>query len=98
MAPTSQWYDPHRLCEDGNKHEGRLELITWSSGDGELGWGNCIAEESDELKEKFEKEFKGDEKKMYEYWPQGFRWTCCGTEGDQMFGCDHHGTGSGACS
>jgi len=63
-----------------------------------MGWGNCLASESDELKEKFEKEFNSNEEKMYEYWPQGFRWTCCGTEGDQRFGCDHHGNGSTPCS
>jgi hypothetical protein len=63
-----------------------------------MGWGNCLAIESDELKEKFEKEFNSNEEKMYKYWPQGFRWTCCGTEGDQLFGCDHHGEGSTPCS
>ncbi|KAH8743775.1 hypothetical protein F5883DRAFT_33019 [Diaporthe sp. PMI_573] len=99
--PTpSQWYDRYRRCEDGYSHEGKLELITWASttGGNRMGWGNCLASESDELKEKFEKEFNSNEEKMYEYWPQGFRWTCCGTEGDQRFGCDHHGNGSMPCS
>lgn len=70
-----QWYDEHRRCEDGNKHEGRLELITWSAEpadeewDEPMGWGNTIATESDELKRKFENEFHSDEVKMYEYWP-----------------------------
>ncbi|KAG7001403.1 hypothetical protein G7Y79_00032g067560 [Physcia stellaris] len=98
------WYDAHRRCEDGANHEGRLELITWPSlaadtGDEEdLGWGACFAEESEDLKHKFETEYEGDEEKWYHYWPQGFRWTCCGTAGDQMFGCDHHGSGSRACT
>ncbi|KAK0114943.1 hypothetical protein ONS96_013418 [Cadophora gregata f. sp. sojae] len=43
-------------------------------------------------------EFGGSEKKFFEYWPQGFRWTCCGTPGDQLFGCDHHGNGKMPCS
>ncbi|KAH8656404.1 hypothetical protein BGZ61DRAFT_372375 [Ilyonectria robusta] len=100
MPTSSQWYDRHRRCKDGCSHEGKLELITWTStaGGDRMGWGNCLASESDELKEKFEKEFNSNEEKMYEYWPQGFRWTCCGTEGDQRFGCDHHGNGSTPCS
>jgi hypothetical protein len=100
VPTSSQWYDRHRKCEDGNSHEGKLELITWTStDDGErMGWGNCLATESDELKEKFEKEFDSNEEKMYDYWPQGFRWTCCGTVGDQLFGCDHHGAGSTPCT
>jgi hypothetical protein len=100
MPTSSQWYDRHRKCEDGNSHEGKLELITWTStaDGGRMGWGNCLATESDELKEKFEKEFNSNEEKMYDYWPQGFRWTCCGTVGDQLFGCDHHGEGSTPCS
>ncbi|KAJ7939344.1 hypothetical protein B0H13DRAFT_2300616 [Mycena leptocephala] len=26
---TPKWHDKHRMCRDGNKHEGRLELVTW---------------------------------------------------------------------
>jgi hypothetical protein len=63
-----------------------------------MGWGNCLASESDEMKGKFENDFNSNEAKLYEYWPQAFRWTCCGTEGDQRFGCDHHGSGSTPCS
>lgn len=102
--PPQVWYDAHRRCADGANHEGRLELITWPSlaadtGDEEdLGWGACLAEESEDLKQKFETEYEGDEEKWYHYWPQGFRWTCCGAAGDQMFGCDHHGSGSRACT
>ena len=110
MGSSPKWYDKHRLCQDEFKHEGRLELITWSvpatsqRSDGDdwcedMGWGNCVAgEDSDSLKRKFETEFSGSEEKLYEYWPQGFRWTCCGIDGDQEWGCDHHGTGSESCT
>lgn len=110
-ASPSHWYDKHRLCEDRTQHEGSLELITWSvpatnqrpaDSDGfcpDLGWGNCFAgEDSDSLRRQFETEFAGSEERFYEYWPQGFRWTCCGTEGEQKFGCDHHGKGARPCS
>jgi hypothetical protein len=33
---------------------------------------------------------KGNFSKFYDYWPQGFRWTCCGLPGDYQWGCDHH--------
>ncbi len=95
------WIDAHRVCEDGGKHEGDLELITWERVDKDgykLGWGNCYIEESDEMKQKFEKEFNSDHKKLYDYRPQAFRWRCCGTDGNQEFGCDHHGSGSNPCS
>ncbi len=108
---SSHWYDKHRLCQDKAKHEGRLELITWSVPASsqrptdeydfceDMGWGNCVAgEDSDDLRQKFETEFAGSEERFYEYWPQGFRWTCCGNEGDQDYGCDHHGKGSTPCS
>ncbi|KAF9475461.1 hypothetical protein BDN70DRAFT_840872 [Pholiota conissans] len=97
-----KWYDKYRKCRDGNLHEGNLELITWScteTEDGILkGWGNVDIEESADLKEKFEKEFKGDEKELHRYWPEAFRWTCCGTDAGIEYGCDHHGTGSTPCS
>ena len=97
------WYDIHRNCDDGGEHEGRLELITWSTPAADthgedMGWGNCLAEESEDLKRKFEDEFGGDEEKLYEYWPQAFRWTCCGGQGDLPYGCDHHGRGTKPCS
>jgi hypothetical protein len=44
------------------------------------GWGHCIEEEADDLKKKFETEFGGSLEKFHQYWPQGFRWTCCGTD------------------
>ena len=100
-APSRQWYNSYRKCADGAKHEGRLELVTWSVKDHEgedMGWGNVVAEESDDLKRKFEVEFRGDEAKLYAHWPQAFRWTCCGTDGDQHFGCGHHGMGSTPCT
>ena len=99
------WYDAHRRCEDGSKHEGRLELIKWSTqaedaGGEDMGWGNILAEESEGLKRKFDEEFRGDEEKLHEYWPQAFRWTCCGVlaQGEMGMGCDHHGRGKRACS
>ena len=60
MPTSSQWYDRYRKCEDGNSHEGKLELITWPStaGQDRMGWGNCLATESDELKEKFDEKFE----------------------------------------
>ena len=100
-STSSAWYDKHRKCMDGNKHEGRLELITWESPESDkdkTGWGNCFIEESAELKAKFESKYKSDEAKFYGYWPQGFRWTCCGGAGDNNQGCDHHGSGSTPCT
>lgn len=46
------WYDIHRNCDDGGQHEGRLELITWSTpaadaNGEEMGWGNVLVEESE---------------------------------------------------
>jgi hypothetical protein len=94
----AKWYDKHRKCSDGNEHEGELELITWSCSKEETGWGHCFEGESDDLRRKFETEFNGDEETCYKYWPQGFRWTCCGTDADMKYGCDHHGTGSKPCT
>jgi hypothetical protein len=76
----STWYDKYRRCQDGNNHDGKLELITWegkSEGD-DIGWGNVFKDEADDLKKKFEEEFGGDEEKFYKYRSQAFRWTCCG--------------------
>jgi hypothetical protein len=95
---SAVWYDKHRKCRDGNKHEGRLELIIWSCPKEATGWGHCCKEESDDLRRKFEVEFGGDEEKFHEYWPQGFRWTCCGTDAGMEYGCDHHGSGSKPCT
>ncbi|EIM84495.1 uncharacterized protein STEHIDRAFT_100561 [Stereum hirsutum FP-91666 SS1] len=92
------WYDKYRACEDGSIHEGRLELITWPSPTEGTGWGACLLEEADDLKRKFETQFNGDQNKFFKYWPQGFRWTCCGTDGGMTWGCDHHGTGKKPCT
>lgn len=91
----STWYDKHRKCGDGSLHEGRLELITWKGDDGGevLGWGACVLGECDDLKKTFERKYGGNEAKFFEYWPQGFRWTCCGLPGNNDYGCDHHGAG-----
>lgn len=78
------WYDAFRKCEDGTSHFGDLELITWGKTryedgdqkvDGELGWGNSVVNEVWFLKQKYEEEFGFDDISMYEFWPQGFRWT-----------------------
>ncbi|KAJ7451707.1 hypothetical protein B0H11DRAFT_2001080 [Mycena galericulata] len=97
-AATPKWYDKYRMCKDGNSHEGRLELVTWDCPEEGTGWGACFAEDSADMKRQFETEFGGDEEKFYEYWPRGFRWTCCGTHARMNFGCDHHGTGSRPCT
>ncbi|KAF7376440.1 hypothetical protein MSAN_00059600 [Mycena sanguinolenta] len=97
-AAAPKWYDKHRLCQDGTTHEGRLELITWNCPEKGLGWGACFADESDDLKTKFKLKFGGDEAKFFDYWPQGFRWTCCGTDAGMSYGCDHHGSGSRPCT
>ncbi|KAF8162110.1 hypothetical protein BJ912DRAFT_1006650 [Pholiota molesta] len=93
-----KWYDKHRKCRDGNRHEGDLELITWPNAQEGTGWGHVLEEEADEMRAKFEGEFGGDEQKLFKYWPQAFRWTCCGTDADMNWGCDHHGSGSKPCS
>jgi hypothetical protein len=92
------WYDRYRKCKDGGQHDGKLELITWPSPREGFGWGGCFAEESDDLKRKFEVEYGGDEAQFYKHWPQGFRWICCGTDASMKYGCDHHGTGSKPCT
>lgn len=100
---TPHWYDKYRRCgqkEFGQKekHEGELELITWACPEEGTGWGSCFTEESDDLRRKFEIEFGGDLEKFYKYWPQGFRWRCCGAAGNVTYGCDHHGRGKKPCS
>ncbi|KAK7005802.1 hypothetical protein R3P38DRAFT_3039683 [Favolaschia claudopus] len=97
-AAAPKWYDKHRKCQDGSKHEGRLELVTWDCPEEELGWGACFANESEDLKKQFETEYGGDEEKFFGYWPKGFRWTCCGTDAEMDYGCDHHGSGSRPCT
>ncbi|KAF7361604.1 hypothetical protein MVEN_00503600 [Mycena venus] len=85
-AAAPKWYDKHRRCRDGTSHEGRLELITWDFPQDGMGWGNCAAEDSEDMKKKFETEFGGDEENLFKYWPQAFRWTCCGRLLD-VLGC-----------
>ncbi|KAI0853095.1 hypothetical protein F5Y00DRAFT_271587 [Daldinia vernicosa] len=103
MAAGKEWYDRYRKCEDGSSHFGKLELITWggvcSDNDEEMGWGNSVASESARLKRMYEEDFKSDDIRMHQFWPQGFLWTCCGLLSDMKnFGCDHHGTGPRPCS
>ncbi|KAL7623433.1 hypothetical protein AAE478_007115 [Parahypoxylon ruwenzoriense] len=100
VEPTGgegKWYDRYRKCEDGTSHFGSLELITWGSRSGHLGWGNCLASESAEMRHKYEVDFQSNDSRMYRYWPQAYRWTCCGLAGDQRVGCDHHGAGPTPC-
>ncbi|WIA12928.1 hypothetical protein OEZ85_006544 [Tetradesmus obliquus] len=63
----------------------------------EMGWGACDLQECENVRQTFLTKYGGDEAKFFEYWPQGFRWTCCAATGDQSYGCDHHGTGSKPC-
>ncbi|KAI0314127.1 hypothetical protein OF83DRAFT_1138190 [Amylostereum chailletii] len=98
LRSKGAWYDRHRKCKDGSLHEGALELITWDCPKEGTGWGRCFLDEADDLKRKFEGKFGGSEEKFFAYWPQGFRWTCCGMGGDMRWGCDHHGTGKKPCT
>ncbi|KAF7315697.1 hypothetical protein MIND_00085300 [Mycena indigotica] len=97
-AQMPKWYDKHRKNRDGSLHEGRMELITWDCPAEGLGWGACFKEESDDLKKDFQTKYGGDCEKFHEFWPQGFRWTCCGMSADMDYGCDHHGTGKKPCT
>jgi len=92
------WYDKHRKCQDGSLHEGKLELITWSNKKEGTGWGHVFEEEVDYMRKKFKEEYGSDESKLFKEWPQGFRWTCCGTDAGMDYGCDHHGSGSKPCT
>ncbi|KAK6992430.1 hypothetical protein R3P38DRAFT_192679 [Favolaschia claudopus] len=76
-AAAPKWYDRHRKCQDGSKHEGRLELVTWDCPEEELGWDACFANESENLKKEFETEYGGDEKKFSVGLGQR-NWTTCG--------------------
>ncbi|KAK7755038.1 hypothetical protein SLS62_002853 [Diatrype stigma] len=71
-----KWYDRYRKCEDGSSHFGELELITWEGADPQLGepmgWGNCLASESADMRRRYEVEFGCDDRKMYKYWRQAY--------------------------
>jgi len=96
------WPDKYRGCRDGSLHEGKLELMTWEyierEGGIRMGWGNIAIEEAENMKRKFKVDFKGKKRLLFKYWPQAFRWTCCGTDGLMNEGCDHHGSGSRPCT
>ncbi|KAK0469286.1 uncharacterized protein EV420DRAFT_1232522, partial [Desarmillaria tabescens] len=94
----AKWYDCHRLCQDGSEHFGDLELITWKCPADGTGWGNVFVEEEEYMKKKFTEEFGGDLRKLFDHWPQAFRWRCCGMDGSMTWGCDHHGTGVKPCT
>ena len=99
----------------GGRHADELEIVTWNTPAGDelgedLGWGACIIEEIQDLKNRFEvssymqitqhwkpidflflqNEVNFDFATFHEYWPQGFRWTCCGLPGDYKWDCGHH--------
>ncbi|KAJ7826097.1 hypothetical protein B0H14DRAFT_2453212 [Mycena olivaceomarginata] len=93
-----KWYDKHRMCRDGNKHEGRLEIVTWESPEHNTGWGACDKDRAEEVKRYFETDMEGDEELLFKYMPTAFRWTCCGTHARKNPGCDHHGSGSYPCT
>ncbi|KAH6890921.1 hypothetical protein BKA70DRAFT_1408699, partial [Coprinopsis sp. MPI-PUGE-AT-0042] len=63
-----------------------------------LDGGGVFIEEVEDHKKTFHEKYNGDLKRFFNYWPQGFRWTCCGMGGDQNFGCDHHGAGAKPCT
>jgi hypothetical protein len=90
----AHWSKKYQKCNDGGKHDGLLELKTWNAieDNTELGWGGVLIQEAEDHKKNFITKYNSDEEKFYEYWPQGFRWTCCGMNGD-VDNCDHHGTG-----
>jgi hypothetical protein len=96
------WFDKYRgPLMDKSYHQGDAELITWewtAPGLGRIGWGNTLAAEAADLRAKFEGEFGGSAERLYLYWPQAFRWTCCGADGSVEYGCDHHGTGPRPCT
>ncbi|KAF8173096.1 hypothetical protein BJ912DRAFT_859582 [Pholiota molesta] len=96
-ACGAEWYDRYRTCRDGSRHEGRLELITWASAAEGTGWGYKPLAEAAALRARFEGALRRDERRLHAEWPQAFRWTCCGTDAEMDWGCDHHGTGSRAC-
>lgn len=72
-----KWYDHHRHGMSGF-HPGALELITEERVEpitGErLGWGNCLVEEGPELRRKYEEDFGRDDSKLFEEWPQAYRY------------------------
>lgn len=75
-------------------HQGRLELVTWTShpdADGErTGFAAVVLSEVEDVKKMFKTKFKGDEEKFFKWRPAAFRWTCCGLDAQRNYGCDHH--------
>jgi hypothetical protein len=62
------------------------------------GWGYKLRAEADALRARFEGGLRRDERALHAEWPGAFRWTCCGTDAEMDWGCDHHGTGSRPCT
>lgn len=87
-------------------HEGIPELIVWNfphsrnqwTDFGPTYWGGRRDEEKAmALKQKF-REMGYDQEKLAQHWSGAFRWTCCGASLSSSNPCDHHGSGSKACS
>lgn len=77
----AKWYDRYRHGL-GGFHPGVLELITEERDNpdtGErMGWGNCLVEEGPELRHKYVVEFGCDDSKLFEEWPQAYRYVWAG--------------------
>ncbi|KZV82942.1 hypothetical protein EXIGLDRAFT_664085 [Exidia glandulosa HHB12029] len=88
------WSDQYRGCQDGSMHQGRLELVTWTShpdADGDrTGFAAVVLSEVEDVKKMFKTKFKGDEEKFFKWLPTAFRWSCCGLDAQRNYGCDHH--------
>lgn len=93
-----KWYDRYRLCRDGSKHHGKLEVMTSGERSEGTGWGNIALDEAQEVKKLWETKYGCDPKRFFKSYPLSFRWTCCGTDGGMVWGCDHHGTGPQPCT
>ena len=74
---STHWSKKHQdSCNDGGRHDGKLELITWNTTEkdgSKLGWGGVYLEEAEQLKEKFVQKYNSNEEAFFAYWPQGFR-------------------------
>jgi hypothetical protein len=87
--------------DDKSFHFGTLELITWEWTNeyaDRLGSANVFIAEANDMRKILTEKCGGDEERFHAYWPQAFRWSCCGLDDSMAYGCDHHGTGPKPCS